>query len=76
MRQRGFCFADERFGPLDEGDDADMEELVPQGHFQVGDRRHEAVVGKCHVVLHVNHLLFVDVDLEMEFFRLSKLIEN
>jgi hypothetical protein len=76
LRQRSFSFADERLGSFHEGDDPDVEELVPQGHFQVGDRGHEAVVGKCHVVLHVNHLLFVDVDLEMEFFRLSKLIEN
>ncbi len=64
LRQRGLRLADERLRSLDQGDDPDVEELVLQRHLKVGDGGQEGVVGQGHVVLHVDDLLFVDVDLK------------
>jgi len=69
LRQRGLCLADEGLRPLDEGDHADIEELVLQRHLQVGDGGQEAVVGQGHVVLHVHDFLFVDVYLKKHHFN-------
>ena len=64
LRQRGLRLADERLHALDERHDSDVEDEVTDVHLQVGDGGHEAVVGVGHVVLHVHHLLLVDVDLK------------
>ena len=59
-----FCFTYERFSSFNERCNTDVEELILEGDFQVGDGGKEAVVGQGHVVLHVHHFLLVNVDLE------------